>query len=86
MKNDVDITALIRSLQDQQSVLQEAVMQLIEQLLKPLPDEALRFEHGMRQRLDAIFQEQTEADPQSDHEMTLLLAALLASAGRAPRT
>jgi len=81
-----DITPLLQSLQDQQAVLQEAVMQLIEQTVKPHADEALRFERAMQQRLGAIFQDQSQPNAQSDHEMTLLLAALLASAGRPPKT
>ena len=85
MENDPsDVMSLIQSLQDQQAVLQEAVMQLLEQTVKPHAAEALRFEHAMRQRLEAIFQGQTLPTAQSDKELTLLLAALLASAGRPP--
>lgn len=84
MENTAELMRLLRSLHGQQKVLQEALLQLIEHTIRPSAESSLRFEHAMRQRLDAILPEHPDA--QSESEMTLLLAALLASAGRPPKT
>lgn len=78
-----DPSELIHSHSNQIWLLEEAVMQLVQQLIAPSPAAASLFESGMRQRTNALLEEEDHGDQQA--EVTLLLNALLASAGRPPQ-
>lgn len=68
----------------QLQVMQEALMQLLEQTVAPDPEAAQRFEAGMHARTNQLLVEADPPDAMHEQTMTLLLAALLQSAGRPP--
>lgn len=76
-----------RELAAQQTVLTEAVLQLVEHLLAPEPAARQRFADAMRSRLQAILAETADSpDALEESQMTAVLAALLQSAGVPPQT
>jgi hypothetical protein len=81
------VISALADLQNRQEVLETAVMQLLELLVKPDPALGERYAAAMRQQLAEILQGRADVPhAESDKEVTLLLAALLTSAGRPPRT
>lgn len=83
LKELLDITGLVLA---RQQVIEAALMQLIEQQVKPDAASAQRFADGLRKRVAEALTDQSDTPhaPTEEH-MTLLLAALLESAGHAPQ-
>lgn len=83
MKETLQITA---DLLARQRVFEAALHQLIEQLIRPDAAVSQRFAVEMRQRIDQLLADGSDA-PHAETEagMTLLLAALLESAGHSPQ-
>ena len=81
-KQIADITALILA---RQQVLEAALMQLIEQHIRPDAESAQAFADGLSRRVgEALVDRSHTPHADAEEQMTLLLAALLETAGRPP--